>query len=442
MFYPEINYDIPKEVLEKFGDSNKVADQCLVIPLGPVTTLEKVAWICNENKKDLFRIQKNLSKDVFNNFSKNEELEANYIQNQKEVHKGKLFMTSEDWSFKKGEEVIVAASWIETQPFASTVFMKEAMKWTGTGTKPEEDRCFKILRKKEVINNNPDYFCVYLGQEDMIDEIAESKKANENKIDPNALKAKELAKAKYAAQIYVNKINNRIQEASVKDSISKMAALPANTINVDSDVISPVKSKVRDEYLKSRHELLNDDKVKSMTPVQITKKLDELKKQNIKEVCKGIELCVNAMNYCVDKGLLPLSGDREKFSMDKENPYNNIAPKIPVKISIPEKDSAGRKAIDEVAKMKGAKEYFAEKMTDSKGPIPNFEDIKRAFNTLQNLKENKRYDKIEDVKKGCKASDRSNIANIRRKISFMMYSGENDIYFDYFGYLREYQFKK
>lgn len=442
MFYPEIDYDIPKEVLEKFGDATKVADQCLVIPLGPITKIDKAAWICHENKNDLFRIQKNLSNDIFNNYQKNYEFNVNYIQNQKEVHKGKLYLSADDWTFKKDDEVVVASSWIETQPFASTVYMKETIKWLGEGPKPEDDRCFKVFRKKEVINNNPDFFCVYLNQDDLADEISDSKAANGNQINPEDLKAKELAKSKFAAQIYTNKINVRLQEAAVKDSINKMAALPTSTINIDSDTINPVKTKVRDEYLKSRHELLNENKVKSMTPTSIAKRLDELKQKNIKEVCKGIELCVDAMNYSVDKGLLPLSGEREKFSMDKENPYNNIAPKIAVKINIPDKDSPGRKAIDEVAKIKGAKEYFAEETPEEKGPIPTYEDIKRAYNTLQNLKENKKYIKMEEIKKGCKANERNNIANVRRKISFMMYSGDNDIFFDYFGYLREYQFKK
>jgi hypothetical protein len=442
MFYPEISYEIPKEVLEKFGDETKVSDQCLVLPLGPISKVDQAAWICHENKKDLFRIQKNLSKDIFNNFLKNYEFNVNYIQNQKEVFKGKMYLTSDDWSFKKGDEVIAAATWVETQPFASSVYMKESIKWAGTGPKPEEDRCFKIYRKKEVINKNPDFFCVYLGQEDMSDEISDSKIANNNKINPEDLKAKELAKSKFTAQIYTNKINIRLQEAAVKDSINKMAALPTSTINVDSDIINPIKTKVRDEYLKSRHELLNEDKIKSMTPVQISKNLDDLKKKNIKDVCKGIEICVSAMNYSVDKGLLPLSGEREKFSMDKENPYNNIAPKINVNINIPDKDSPGRKAIDEVAKLKGAKEYFAEENAEGKGPLPTFDDIKRAYNTLSNLKENKKYFKIDEIKKGCKANERNNITNIRRRISFMMYSGENDIFFDYFGYLREYQFKK
>ena len=188
--------------------------------------------------------------------------------------------------------------------------------------------------------------------------------------------------------------------------------------------------------------MLNAPNTKNLTPVEIAKLLDDLKQKIIKDQCKGIEICTNAMNYCIDKGLLPMSGDREKFSMDKENPFNNIAPKIPIMINLPRKDSSGKKAVDEVSKIKGTPEYFAEKLPEGQGSIPIHDDIKKAFNTLMGLKENKVYEKLDDVKKGCKANERNNILNIRRKISFMMFSGENDIFFEYFGYLRDYQFKK
>lgn len=442
MFYPEIDYTIPKEILDKIGDQTKVGDQCLVIPLGPITSVSQAVWICHESPQKLFKMQKLISEYVTETYKKNFEMEMVYVQNESVVHKGKLYLTPEDWTFKKGEEAIVAANWIDTQPYATGMYMKDQIKWKGNGTKPEDERCVKLFRKKEVINKNPDIFCVYLSQDDMADEITQNKLKNNNTIDAQELKLKEIAKSRFAAQIYTNKINVRLQNATERDALNKMMNLPKSTLNIDSEILNPVKAKVRDEYLKNRHELLNDEPTKLLTPVQIANELDKLKKKNIKEVCRNIDICINAMNYSVDKGLLPLSGEREKFAMDKENPFNNIAPKIPIQINLPDKDSIGKKAVDEVAKLKGAKEYFAEKIPEGKGPIPTHDDIKKAFNTIQNLKENKKYEKLDDINKGCKANERNNITNIRRRISFLMYSGDNDIFFEYLGYIKNYQFAK
>jgi hypothetical protein len=442
MFYPEIDYTIPKEILDKFGDQNKAGDQCLLILIGPITNVAQAAWLCHENPQQLFKYQKMISDYVYDSNKKNFEMEIVYVQNESTVHKGKMDLTNEEWTFKKGEEAIVAATWIDTQPYVGAMYMKDEIKWKGKGTKPEDDRCFKLFRKKEVINNNPDIFCVYLSQDEMGPEIAENKLINKNNINAQNLKLKEIAKSRFAAQIYVNKMNFRLQNASVRDSVNKMSNLPTTTISIDSDIINPVKVKIRDEYLKQRHVELNDEATKLLTPVQISNKLDLLKNNILKDVCKGIEICINAMKYSIDKGLLPLSGEREKFAMDKENPYNNIAPKIPVQINLPEKDSIGRKAVEEVAKLKGANEYFAENLPEGKGALPTFEDIKRAFNTIQNLKENKKYDKIDDIKRGCRANERNNLTNIRRRISFLMYSGDNDIFFEYLGYIKTYQFSK
>ena len=112
-------------------------------------------------------------------------------------------------------------------------------------------------------------------------------------------------------------------------------------------------------------------------------------------------------------------------------------------INVPNKDSPGKKAVDEVSKIKGSKEYFAEKLPQGKGGVPIHDDIKKAYNTLLGLKEqSKKYEDMKDVKKSCKADERNKISHVRRRISFMMFSGDNDIFFEYFGYLRDYQFKK
>ena len=57
MFYPEIDYTIPKEILDKIGDQTKVGDQCLLIPLGPITSVSQAVWICHESPQKLFKMQ-------------------------------------------------------------------------------------------------------------------------------------------------------------------------------------------------------------------------------------------------------------------------------------------------------------------------------------------------------------------------------------------------
>lgn len=443
MYYSEMKFEAPSSVLGRFSAPEEAYEKCLMIIPRPKMDLKKVGWICHDDPSELFKVQKELSDAIRLTNRNNYEFDVNYVEKQSTIHEGKLFLTMDDWTFKKGEEVIVTAKWLETQPYASTLYVKDAIKWVGAGAKPEEDRCFKLTRKKEIENNNPDYFCVYFKEDDMNEEITENKLLNDSKINGEEIKKIELAMSRFAAQTYANKINVRFSEAIVRDSVNKMANLPTNTIHVDSDLVNPIKTEVRDVYLRERHNLLNNEESKSLSPIQIAKMLDDLKQDVIKKTCSGVEVCVNAMNYCVDKGLLPLTGDREKFSMDKENPFNSIAPKIPIILSIPNKDSVGKKAVDEVAKLKGANEYFAEKLPSGKSGVPIHDDIKRAYNTILGLKEqSKKYENIKDVRRSCKADERNQISHVRRRISYMIFSGDNDIFFEYFGYLRDYQFKK
>ena len=155
MFYPEIDYTIPKEILDKIGDQTKVGDQCLLIPLGPITSVSQAVWICHESPQKLFKMQKLISDYVTEPYKKNFEIEMVYVQNESIVHKGKLQLTPEDWTFKKGEEAIVAASWIDTQPYAVAMYMKDDIKWKGNGTKPEDEDVSNSLEKRRSLIKIP-----------------------------------------------------------------------------------------------------------------------------------------------------------------------------------------------------------------------------------------------------------------------------------------------
>jgi hypothetical protein len=276
-----------------------------------------------------------------------------------------------------------------------------------------------------LFNNNPDYFCIIYKKEDI-----------------NTQKELPIGISRFAAQMYANKMNIRLQEIAVKISLTDIAKMPTGTLNVDSHILFPLKTDIRRRYFIDRHLLVDSLVDGSISREELQSRLKEIRESTINKVCGGLELCKNAVNYSIDRELLPMKGVRERFSYDIENPYHRVMPRFSMRIDMPSVDSSGRKIIEAVSQITGARNYFAEKVPESgPGQIPNFVSIKKAYNTVRSLRENKVYKAIDELAKSCKQSERTNMENVRRKISYLMYAGDNDIFFEYFGFIRDFQLK-
>jgi hypothetical protein len=150
------------------------------------------------------------------------------------------------------------------------------------------------------------------------------------------------------------------------------------------------------------------------------------------------------LTYCIDKGHLSLRGKRERFTWDLMNPYHKLMGKSNIRINLPKDDSKGKKILNIVTKLKKSNNYYAEKTLETApGQIPNFFAVKKAFNSIDGMRDKvKTYKKIGELLNFCRPDNKSGMRNIKRKISFLAYSSDNDIFFEYLGYIRDYQFAK
>jgi hypothetical protein len=200
---------------------------------------------------------------------------------------------------------------------------------------------------------------------------------------------------------------------------------------------------VRRFYFEKRHLAVISVKLGELKKTDLAVKLQEVKDQAIDKICGGVDLCKRAIGFCVAKEILPLKGIREKFAMDARNPFHGLMPKFNIKIDPPKTGSTGQAILSAIAKVKGAHNFFAEQIPESPGgSTPNATSIKIAFNTIVSLRERKTYKSISQIISNCKSNEKNSSNYIRRKISFLMYAGDNDVFFEYLGHIRDFQLIK
>ncbi len=425
--YPEINYSIPKEVNDFFGDPIKVSDLCLVIPMNPVMKISEAAWLCHKDAKTILNTQIGLSQKIYDANMGRYEFVADNIQGSNTIVPGQMVLEKDKFTFSdSNKKIIVASEWKDVEPYSSALYLKEEINFKGDkNKKPDSQRCIKLFRKSELPKNNADYFCAIYHRNDVTSKL---------KMEP--------PQGRFAAEMYANKINIRLQIIAVKNSILELSKLKKNALEIDSGLLWPLKVEVRRLYFNDRHVIVNDLKLKLINKDQVPNMLNESKNNAIDKVCGGLEICKRALNFCIDKEILPLSGTREKFAMDCQNPYNHIVPKTGIQVDNIGNDSLGKAILTAVAQMKGTQCYFAEQKESSAGDVPNALALKKAWNTVNALKEKRQYNKFDEILKGCKADDKHSSRNIRRKVSFLGLSGENDVFFEYFGSIRDFQLTK
>lgn len=283
------------------------------------------------------------------------------------------------------------------------------------------------MRTKEVANKNPDVFCIHFIKSDVTLKM---------KLEP--------FQARLAAEWYANKINIRLQNVWYVHALNKLRETDPKKLEIDAAILFPLKIAIRQIYFRVRRHYINEVRIGNIKKMDFALKLECLKKKIIDKVCGDIEICKKAMHYCIDKGHLSLRGKRERFTWDLTNPYHSLLGKVNIRINLPPDDSKGKKYLDIVTKIKSSYSYYAEKsMESSPGQVPNFFTIRKAYNTIEAMRDkNKSYKDIKGILSFCKADVKSDIRNIKRKISFLAYAGDNDIFFEYLGFIRDFQFAK
>jgi hypothetical protein len=426
--YPEINFDLPTEIVQQMGDATKASEQCLLILLNPVDNVNEAAWLCHLDLKTILDLQVALSKVIFDANMKEYDFVGEYLQGHNTVVKGVMNLYKDKFVFNDmDKKLVIQADWKDVEPYAMALYLKEDLDWKGDAKdKPNAQQCLKLYRKSELNTNNADYFCASVHRNDVT-----------RKLVLNA------HKARFATEMYTSKINIRLHGIAYKESLTECSKLKQESIMVDSKMLFPLKIQVRKIYFLQRHLLVNMIKLNKLKKEFLANLLKEKKKAAIEKVSGGVDLCKRALMFAVDKEYLPLKGVRERFAWDMQNPYHRLIPKINIKIDAEKEGSVGKKILDAVAKMKGTESYFAEKIPESAaGEIPNGTALRKAWNTVFALRSKSQYKNFDELKDSCKVDDKNNSKAIRRKISYLMFAGDNDVFFEYLGFIRDFQLTK
>jgi hypothetical protein len=419
--YPEIKFDIPNDIINKIGSSNNIGDHCIIMPVNSIMNIDEAVWICHPNIEILTQFQMKLSNIIYDANKLDYTFTSAYINNKKEVVNGLACLKNDAITFNAfDKKIIKKIDWVNVEPYVIALYLKENIVWEGDQDKaPESPRCLKIVAKEDVKSKNADYFCIYNKRNDF-----------------NTGSMLDLPQARYTAKMYANKMNVRLQKASIKDSLDKLTKV-GDKLEVDSKILFPIKIQIRNEYLKQRHNLITQVKIGKKLRKDVENLLNGFKKKLIEKACNSIELCIRAINYCISKKLFPLTGDKEKFSFDMQNPYHALIPKINIQV-----DSAnngeGEKIIKTVNKIKGIQDYFTEDLPESNSEIPNNINIMRAINSISQLRGDRQYINQYDLLINCKPSNC--VRNVRRKLSFLTYSQDFDPFFDFLGKIRDKQY--
>lgn len=415
--FPEINFNVPKEIVQYFGDKNKMMDKCIVLTNGPAISLDNANWLCHPESNYIKKIQELISKKVRETIKGDTmELFVRYTF-QGSTQDGILRLEADKIKFINLQKVVVLdKSYSDVELSAVSLYLKEELPSDVSSLVDDASRCFKITQKNPKLDY---YFCVFF-----------------KKTDQAMQKQITVIESRWYALFYADYMTYKCQKWSARYSLTQLSKL-STALEIDQAQLTAIKNQVRSDYFIGRHKIVQDYKSLKMSKTQATSELKELKEKIIESACNGIQVCKKAIYYCIDKGLLPLSGNKEKFSMDPQNPYGSIMPssRLAVKSVVTGK---GRDLVNKAAAKKGSMNYWAQHLpAAAKGETPNMTNIKQAFNTMDNMKDKKKYSNIGDFSNNCRQASKNKSNNIKRKVALMNMVPPIDPFLQYLGIVHD-----
>jgi hypothetical protein len=393
-------------------------------------SVEEAAFLCHDSLEQVYYFQDKLSRIIRDTNSKSYDFLADYILEKSQRISGIVTLNNQELLFRDlTGRMSLKINYDDIVPYAISLYLKEDLQWNGSlPKKPESARCLKIQRRMEGSPSIFDYFCIYYSRSD----IKHGEELN-------------IIQARYMADMYTNKINLRLQTTSLSSALNSLNRLSGN-VEVNSNLLSPLKNQVRNDYFIIRHRFLNALKLEKITREEFEIKIHKSKEKIINSACTGIEVCKKALQLSLSRGLLPLKGFRERFAMDIQNPFNSLVPKDNIKVSLPKGGSVGKKLLEQVNDLMSAKErnFMNDPIPDSApGEIPNAFSLKKAFNTIFTLRDKtKLYLSVEELGQNCRVNLRINSNNLKRKVAILSYVGNNDSFLQYLGHIRDSMIKK
>lgn len=421
--YPEIDFSIPKIVLDHFVDIKKSSENCILFLTDPILRMEDSAWVCHDDLNVLYKFQEALSEKI-RYTNKQYDFFIHYIQDNSAKVPGVLQLLDNKLMFiRRDRKILLDLSYDKITPYVISMYMKDTLPWSGVIIeKPEEARCFKIERKDR--KNMAEYFCVYYSRND----IAMRKMLS-------------TVEARWLSEMFVIKINNRLQKALLNKSIQDISKLRTPAMDLDDSLLIPIKNQIRNDYFLGRHQLVNYVKLSKLMKNKYESEISNLKTRVINKVCNSILICIKAVDYCLEKGLLPLNGKQERIAMDDQNPYNSLIPKSYLKIPFPNAGTLGRELIEKILKLKPGKTKIEPIPEAQAGEVPNSTSIKKAFNSFFKLKDKTlKFSNIEQLGNNCRTNVRLNANYLKRKVSLLFWMSKSDPFFKNMANIRNTQF--
>lgn len=419
-FFPEINFAVPKEIVQYFGNKNKMMDKCIVLTNGPAINFEYANWLCHPDSKYIKKVQDMLSSKVRATVKEeNLDLFVRYAF-QGQTQDGILRLESDRIKFINLQKAIVLdKKYTDLDQAAISLYLKEDLPADLKGVIDDNSRCFKIT---EISPELQKYFCVLY-----------------SKTDQAMQRIITIVESRWYALFYADYFTKKSVKFRARYSLSIIAKSSSSSLEIDHSQLTAIKNQVRSDYLIGRHQLVEKYKSNEMSKTEAMSKLKKLKEKTIDTACNGIEVCKKALYYCADKGLLPLSGSKEKFAMDPQNPYASKMPSQRLAVSAVA-TGKGREMVSQAAAKKGSADYWAEHLpAAAKGETPNFTNIKQALNTFGAMKANtnKKFSDINDFGNNCRQSLKNGSSNIKRKVALLNLVPKIDPFLQYLGYVHD-----
>lgn len=386
--------------------------------------VEDGAWLCHDDLKVLLDFQNKLSNRIRDQNKDNFDFVVDYVQDRSTRIPGIATLTHNYIEFSAMNRRLFQIPYEQIQPYSISLFNKEELNWLGPEPyKPESDRCLKFQRKGDLYENRPDYLCVYYQRHDiaMMEDLS-------------------LSQARYQADMYANKINYHLQNIALNGAINQLSRIKNPLSDVEDSLLNPVKNQIRMDYYITRYKLASLVKTAQLKRDQFEEKVAKMLEKIIHSVCSGLESCIKAIEYLKDKGQLPLLGNRDKISADLQNPFHSLAPKTKIRLNLQRGGEIGKKLLLQVALMNSGKLTSSQWIPESSpGELPNVTSIKKAFNTISNLRMDRAYLRVEELGQSCRIGAKKDSNNLKRKIAILTFLGTHDTFFGYLANIRDVQ---
>jgi hypothetical protein len=412
--YKEINFDIPKEIVNMFTNPREAESKCLVVTYDSFNKMADNIFICHKDINTVNEIQFLLSKKVRDVYNKNTEIFVDYLPNMdaRGQTSGILRLDNESLKFiaisTKKVEVEIPYKDIETFPFS--YFNREP--WSvGNDDKHYYDRCFKIPLNTGV--NQQKTFCVFYSPGDFTQKSILL-----------------VHRARWLAMNYPLKIIRKILPTLLAVSIENLTKLK-DSLEVDSREMIPAIYSFWGEYmLKSfeKNKVTKDNKTRDQ--VNMKTYLSELRQKLIESTCKNISLCVRAIKYKISKKFVPLVLENNKWAMEVMNPYIPLYPNRNIKVDNVE-DGTAKEIVNQISNLKGVENFFTEELNIAPGGVPEFKQILEAFKITKESVHGRKISKVSEIAQCDQSSGPAK--NLSRKMGLLPYFVPNDFLFNFLG---------